>query len=876
MKRRIILVFVVLIFTMGIVNAENDEKIYITKQVKPESLKIDGQLNDIAWDMLEWRSDFIQREPFDGKLPSQKTAFKILYDEDNIYIAIMAYDSEPDSIVKRIAHKDNIDGDQVAVQFDSYNDNLTAFSFMVSASGVKTDFIISNDGEHEDFDWNPIWYVKTSSNNEGWIAEMQIPLSQLRFNGNKEQLWGLNVGRFLFRKEELVFWSPIPQDAPGWVSEFGQLHGIDNIKPKKEISIIPYTVGKIERFEKEEGNPFQTGKSSQLSAGFDAKIGVTNDLTVDLSVNPDFGQVEADPSEVNLTAYETYFSEKRPFFIEGRNIMNYQLMSGGGDLSSENLFYSRRIGRTPHYYPDIDSDEYINMPDNSSILGAIKLTGKTKNGWSIGVLESITTKEEAEIDNSGDRRFETVEPFTNYFLGRLQKDINEGNTSFGTMITATNRSINSDDLLFLHKEAYTGGIDFQHQWKDKTYFFNFKGIFSYVKGDPEAILNTQTSSARYYQRPDASYLSVDSSRTSLSGTGGSIQIGKSGNGHFKYAAFLNWKSPGLELNDMGYLRNADNIMQIFWVQYRIWEPFSIFRSINVNLNQWSGWNFGGQNVFNGANVNLNLQFKNYWSFGMGLNPDFESTSSSTLRGGPSFKEPGSFGLWYNLNSDGRKKLSMHIGSFLNWGFENQVERKNFWMGFDYKPYDAFSLSLSPSISHRKTDLQYVTTESYIDDDRYILASINQKTLSMSIRLNLNLTPDLSIQYYGQPFIAAGKYSNFKRVTNSIADNYNDRFHEFIDDEISYDFDNEIYNIDENSNGISDYNIENPDFNILQFRSNLVARWEYLPGSTLYLVWSQGKNDYYSNGNFALSDVNNLIDIYSHNIFLVKLSYRLGV
>jgi len=874
MKKGII--FVLLLFIVTIVKAENDGKKYTTKQVKKDSPKIDGVLNDVAWDLVEWSDDFVQREPYDGKLPSQKTAFKILYDENNIYIAIMVFDTEPDSIVKRIAHKDNIDGDQVVVQFDSYNDNLTAFSFMVSASGVKTDFLISNDGDNEDYDWNPIWDVKTSISDDGWVAEMQIPLTQLRFNGNEEQLWGLNVGRFLFRKAELDLWSPIPQDSPGWVSKFGELHGIDKIRPKKEISLIPYIVGKIERFEKEEGNPFQTGKRSKLVAGFDAKIGITNNLTIDLTVNPDFGQVEADPSEVNLTAFETYFQEKRPFFIEGRNIMNYQLMPGGGDLSSENLFYSRRIGRTPHYYPDTESDEYVNMPDNTTILGAVKLTGKTKKGWSIGVLESITSKEEAEIDNAGSRKFETIEPFTNYFLGRLQKDIDEGNTSIGGMFTATNRNIDSDDLLFLHKEAYTGGVDFRHQWKDKTYFFNFKGIFSHVIGDPEAILNTQTSSARYFQRPDASYLSVDSSRTSLSGTGGSIQIGKMGNGHFKYAAFLNWKSPGLELNDMGYLRNTDNIMQIFWMQYRIWEPFSIFRSINVNFNQWSGWNFGGTNVFNGANVNFHMQFKNYWSFGMGLNPDFGSISASSLRGGPSFKESGNFGMWTNLRTDDRKDVNLSFGSFTLWGFENQVEIKNFWAGINYKPFDAFSLRFSPSISNRQSDLQYVATESIMDDNRYLLASINQKTLSMSIRINLNLTPDFSVQYYGQPFVAAGKYSNFKRVTDPIADKYNDRFQIFNDNEISYNVNDEIYNIDENSNGSIDYSIENPNFNILQFRSNLVARWEYKPSSILYVVWSQGKSDYYSNGNFAFSDVNNLIDIYPHNIFLVKLSYRFGV
>ncbi|MCG8523802.1 MAG: DUF5916 domain-containing protein, partial [Pseudomonadales bacterium] len=337
----------------------------------------------------------------------------------------------------------------------------TSFAFFVSAAGVKNDFVQSNDGGTEDTTWDPIWWVKTTKTESGWNAEMRIPLSQLRFEEGDEQLWGMQVLRFIFRKDELSSWQPMEREKSGFVSQFGTMNGIKNIKPKNTMSVTPYAVARTERFEKEPENPFRSsGKVNDLDVGLDAKIGLTNYLTMDLTINPDFGQVEADPSEVNLTTYETFFEEKRPFFIEGKNILNYSLQFGGGDLAAEGLFYSRRIGRRPHYYPDLEDGEYADSPDFTSILGAAKITGKTKNGWSVGVLESVTAEENAEIKGIGEGRTQSVEPLTNYFVGRLQKDFNEGNTYVGGMLTAVNRNINDSNLDFLHKSAYTGGFDF--------------------------------------------------------------------------------------------------------------------------------------------------------------------------------------------------------------------------------------------------------------------------------------------------------------------------------------------------------------------------------------------------------------------------------
>ena len=868
--QKLILFVLFLCLTM---NIQADNKTYYTKEITSELPIIDGKIDDLVWETVDWGGDFIQHSPFEGQQPSQETKFKILYDQKNLYIAFRCFDTQPDSIVQRMSRRDGFEGDWIEINIDSYNDKRTAFSFTLCASGVKGDEMITNDGDNFDSSWDPIWYGKTSIDNNGWVAEMCIPLSQLRYSNKEEHIWGLQFTRRLYRKEERSIWKFIPRDASGWVNDFGELHGISGIEPQKQIEILPYAVAKVERFEKEEGNPFLTGKDAGFSFGVDGKIGVTSDLTLDFTVNPDFGQVEADPSEVNLSAFESYFAEKRPFFIEGKSIMNFQITGGNGGFSRDNLFYSRRIGRSPHYYPDTEDNEYVNQPDNTHILGAAKLSGRTKNGWSIGVLESVTTQEFAEIDNEGDRRMEKVEPVTNYFLGRLRKDFNQGNTLLGGMITSTYRDINSSQLEYLHKQAYTGGLDFTHQWKDKTYCFNFNSVFSNVQGTEEAILNTQESSLRYFQRPDASHVSIDSSLTQLSGWGGNIGFGKQAKGHWRYQGAVTWRSPGLELNDMGYLRKADQIMQSFWIGYNIWEPFSIFRSMNINANQWRGWDFSGKNIFDGGNINFNTSLKNYWSFGTGFNVQGNSISVSELRGGPSFKTPGGYSNWFNVSSDNRKMIRFNIGGWNYFGKDNYVNMNNFWAGITIHPHNALSISISPSYSYQGETVQYVEAVDFGSEKRYVMAKLKQHTLATSIRLNYNITPNLTVQYYGQPFISNGAYSEYKMITNPVAEKVNDRYYIYNDNQITYNSDDEVFEIDETNDGLYDYSIGKPDFKFLQFRSNLVLRWEYIPGSTLFIVWNQGRTSFpdYKNFNFQ-NEIGDMIDIQPHNIFLIKFTY----
>ena len=872
---RIVSVLSLVCFSLqGLSNSVSQEKkVCYAQRVELNAPVIDGKLDDPAWQSLEWEKGFIQHEPYEGKDPSQETGFKILYDDNNIYVVFRAFDTNPDSIDSRLSRKDNIQSDYVGIQLDSYFDQRTAFTFMVSASGVKMDGIFSNDGENEDFTWDPIWFVKTSIDGEGWVAEMKIPLSQLRFDKEENQVWGLQVGRFLFRKQELSLWQPIPRDAPGWVHQFGELKGITGIIPRRQIEIAPYAVAGTERFEKESGNPFATGKLNKFNAGVDGKIGITNNMIIDFTLNPDFGQVEADPSQVNLTAFEIFFEEKRPFFIEGKNIFNYPLnFFDGDDLGSENLFYSRRIGRNPQLDPELDEGEYDDVPTRTSIIGAAKLTGKTKNGLSIGILESVTAREKAEIDYEGDRRFETVEPLTNYSVTRIQKDFNKGNTLLGGVFTTTNRFIEDPTLDFLHTSAYTGGIDFTHNWKERTYSFMVKTYFSNVRGSQESLIHTQESSARYFQRPDNDYAKLDSGRTSLSGHGGTIGIGKFANGHWRYAGFIYWKSPGLELNDIGFMPGADQIMQVFWTGYRVWEPFSIFRELNINFNQWTIFDFGGNLNHKGGNININTQFKNYWFLSTGINPEFKGLSNSMLRGGPSIIIPGTISTWLEISSDQRKKFNYAVFTNQSWGSEQSSRNHSYGIFLTYRPIDALDISLSPSLDLTSRNLQYVDTRVLDPDNQFIFATLDQKTLRLSLRLNFNITPNLTLQYWGQPFISVGKYDNFKKITGTHAEEYTDRYYIFTDDEFKW-------NDSINSYQITDipgfkYPIENPDFHIKEFKSNFVARWEFIPGSTLYFVWSQGRARDNPNGEFDLKqDICDMFDIHPHDIFLIKFSYR---
>ncbi|GAB4334988.1 MAG: hypothetical protein OHK0038_12500 [Flammeovirgaceae bacterium] len=884
--------------TDSLKKAAKTQKRTYTTRLASQPPHIDGFLNDETWNSVEWATNFTQREPADGEEPTYQTAFKVLYDERNLYVAIRAYDSEPDKIARRMSRRDGFDGDFVELNIDSYNDKRTAFSFSLSASGVIGDEAISNNGENWDSSWDPIWWGKTNVDELGWTAEIRIPLSQLRFANNDDMTWGFQVLRMNFRKQERSYWQYIPQNSTGWVHLFGELNGLKGIKPQKQLEIMPYIVAKNDQYPiptDEKDNPFLTGNESKITTGVDAKIGITSDITLDLTVNPDFGQVEADPSQVNLTAFEVFFQERRPFFVESRNILDYQLSRGpvGGSFNIDNLLYSRRIGRNPSYYPDTDKTsqdtvrEYVKQPNQTRILGAAKLTGKNKNGFSFGLMEAFTEKTYSKIDSLGHRRKEAVEPFTNYLVARAQKDFKEGRTVIGGIFTNVYRKIDEAHLEFIRKEAYSSGIDFLHHFdKDRKYFLSGNVVFSHIKGSKKAIYEAQTSNRRLFQRPDANYLSVNENRTSLSGHGGMVRFGKRGGDNFRYETGITWRSPGLELNDVGFLRQADVIRHWAQVSYQQLKPNQYFRRFFANITIKEGWDFGGKNLSQGVNGEINVQLNNFWWLGLGAEGLLKWVSNNDLRGGPAIRYPGGAWIWGWADTNYSKKLagSMGMSAFVpDQGYNHNVE---IWGGFRYRISNALEVSFYPNASIYDHELQYVTTVSNANqnsESRYIVAKIDQKTVSAQFRVNLVLRPNLSIQYYGQPFAFIGRYKDFKKITNASDAQYLNRFVRFTSLHIKENADGG-YDIDEDLNGITDYQIDKPDFDFSQFRQNFVLRWEYIPGSVFFAVWAingeatdfQNKTTLGSTTRFAADMITNAYHfspMKAHHTFLIKYTYR---
>jgi len=869
-----ILILILSISQSGFAKITYEKRFYETTPISIETPIVDGILNDAIWLKGVWQGGFIQREPLEGSKPSQNTEFQIIYDNNFLYIAIKAYDSSPDSVSYMVSRRDEIDGDAVGLAIDSYNDKKTAFGFWVNAAGVKKDFIITEDGNNEDANWDPIWWVKTSKTHDGWTAEMKIPLNQLRFANIGDLTWGLQVGRYYFRKQEASYWQFIPKDASGWVHNFGEINGLKGLTPRRQVEVAPYLVTKTESFQKEEGNPFMTGRRNSVNVGLDAKIGLSNNFTLDLTVNPDFGQVEADPSIINLTAYEIYFPEKRPFFIEGSNLFSFNMQSGDGDQASENLFYSRRIGRSPNLNRDTRDNEYVYTPANTTILGAAKVSGRNNNGLSVGLLESVTSNSWASIEYNDKRNHELIEPLTSYFVGSLKKEYNKGNTVVNGIFTSTNRQLTTTTEDYFHKNAFTGGVHLEHYWNNRNYYVSGKAYMSYVDGTKEAILLTQTSPARYFQRSNLKYEHVDSSRTSLTGNGGIVEFGKTGEGHVRFMTFVSWKSPMLEVNDIGYSQNVDDIFQVAWVGIRFWKPVFIFKSININFNQWSGWNFGGQSAYSGGNVNFNFQFKNYWGIGSGINRNGENLSSGALWGGPTLKTPGNWNNWYNIYSDERKSLIVAFGGSNVWGDLNSRVYHEYFGSISYRPSKKIQLTLSPDFTISSRKLQYFTDLDWNSNKRYIVASLRNKEYVLSFRVQYSINPELTIQYYARPYLTSGKYSEYKMITDPLASKFKDRFSTYTSSQISYDAVNGEFNIDENTDGTTDYSFSKSDFNFIDLQSNLIVRWEYRPGSTLFFVWTMGKQNSYDTYSTSIGrDVDNLFTSYPHNIFLLKFSYR---
>ena len=815
--------------------------------------KIDGKLNDECWQTIgKWDGGFIQQQPHQAKPPSQETEIKILYDDKYLYFAIICYDNEPEKMSPILGRRDDYTvGDIAGIALDSYNDKQTAFEFNLTAAGQKVDLM--HMGEYGwDFNWDAVWDGKTSIGDSAWYAEMRVPFTQIRFSNEKEHVWGMHIWRWIYRFNEESQWKLIPIDAPAMVYIFGELRGIKDIPYKRNFEVMPYASAKYIT---------ETNNNQTFGAGVDGKIGVTSNFTLDYTFNPDFGQVEADPSDLNLTSYETFFEEKRPFFLEGKSILEY---TAGRDM----LFYSRRIGDAPSYSPDVDDEDIVSMPENTSIINALKLTGKNKSGLSMGFINSMTAKENATFLLNGSEDKETVEPFTNYFIGRVKQDFNEGSTVLGGMVTSTYRNIKDEHLEFLVDNSLVGGLDFEHNWMNRKYFVSAKSFFSKINGSEKAISRLQRSSRHLYQREDADHLEYNNQLTSLKGWGGELSGGKR-SGKFRLTGELDWRSPGVDLNDVGYMRQADYIKEDVGLVYSVNKPKGILLNYMFMLEQRHHWSFGGENLQDELDGQMQLYFKNYWKFGFDLDRTYNEIDTRQLRGGPSLRIDGNTSAGFIVQTN-RSKDFFLAGKLDFTNYDDKITWEN---RYDFTVRwlisNRFTVESKTGFSSEIDNSQYVFQTKVNNKKEYVVGKIDRNTLYTTFRAEFFISPELSLQYYGSPYASTGKFIDYRSVEHSKSRDLDER----------YSFLNVVENehgkflYDDNNNLYYDFSDGNFDFNYQEFQSNFVARWEYKTGSTIYFVWT--------NTRFTYDDVHNpsiinsfkdIMKVKAQNAFMIKVSY----
>ena len=844
-----------------------------TAMQRAGSISIDGVLDEAAWAAAPVSSGFWQRYPDEGKPPAHRTEFRVLYDDSAIYVAIRAHDSEPDKIKSLLTRRDETSpSDWLMVGIDSYHDKRTAFVFALNAANVQRDWLVFDDLA-EDTSWDAVWTGSSKIDAAGWSAEFEIPLSQLRFSTNEPQ-WGLQVGRVIGRTGEENYWSPMPREANRTVSLFGALEGLSNVKPGRRLELLPYVSGGAAFGTLDADNPFDKSVAGRGSVGLDVRYGLGSAFTLAASINPDFGQIEADPSQVNLGAGELFFPEKRPFFLEGADIFQFPL--GIGDNQAEGLFYSRRIGASPHGSPDAD---FADIPGSTTIYGAAKVSGKAL-GWSIGLLEALTAQETARTDVGGERGKEVVEPLANYAIGRIKRDFRNGKTQVGALMTAVNRKLDGtgmeDDL---HRSAYTGGAELKHRFASDAWNFSAKASGTYVHGAPEALQKTQRLIQHLYQRPDANYIEFDPNMTTMTGYSLAMNIGRDGQTkHWRWTVGGDMRSPGYEANDMGFQNGGDNAIAFGWLQYRDDKPGDRLLRYALNANLWGYSDFEPQFDGMGGNINGNAQFENHWSISGAIGADKSFWDLGKLRGGPSIR--GVFTPLWNVfvNTDDRKSVKGSAGWYVNYTPEaHNSYRGGIDLGVTVQAKPNISVYLGPTVQMVNDDAQYV--DEVVDDGgmpHYVFAKLHEVVVAMTTRVSWTLSPRLSFQAYAQPFIAAGDYREYRETADVYANDYEDRFHELRGAEIVIDRDNEEARVDRNGDGVTDYSFGLGDFNFRQLRSNVVLRWEYKPGSTAFLIWSHGQTDVDSDGRFGTGGlsrgVGGLLDAPSEDVVMIKVNY----
>jgi hypothetical protein len=805
---------------------------------------IDGRDDDAVWARAQVISDFVEWRPTEGKAPRFPTVAKVAYDPANLYVFVRCFDPHPDSIIQLLARRDSwTSSDMVWLFIDSYHDRRTGYEFGVNAAGVKIDQAVYDDG-NEDGAWDAVWDVATRIDSLGWTAEFRIPMSQMRYGPQREHTFGFTVDRDIYRFNERVSWPVISQSHNGLISQLGEVSGFDGLEAPRRLEAAPYLVAK--NASEIRNNVFARG--SDATIGADLKYRVAPNLTLDATINPDFGQVESDPAVFNLTAFESFFSERRPFFVAGRGLFQFPVNCSQVNCSSEGLFYSRRIGRTPPL-AGVYGDTTPQQP--TTILGAAKLTGRMPNGLTLGFMDAVTGRATLGGDT-------TTAPGTNFSVLRVKQDMRQGRSSVGVMFTGVNRSMDRFTTPYLTRSAYAGALDFRHKFLKDNYEVSGSVDLSRVAGSAEVISGIQRSAVHYYQRPDAG-LPLDTLRTSLSGDAEELHLAKYGGEHLLFESAYMRRSPGFEVNDAGYLQRADQQTWATWVGYFDRKQRKLYNRFQWNNNWWQYWTTEGLPLEAAYNTNLHVQFRNNWWIHLGgtygqLGATYDDRSA---RGGPAVRQDAYIAPWFGIEGDDRNALVPYMWVSYFKGDAGHNWRVNLSPELDYKT-GPFSSSLSLDWTRNVADNQwYGNAVDGAGVRHYTFAHLRQLTVGVTARLNYTFTPTMSLQVYAQPFITKGTFSNVRELSATPrAARYEDRYVAYGDTAVS------------NHPG---------GFNFKQFASNVVFRWEYRPGSTLFVVWSQGRQGSVGaegTGSYR-DDIRELFGIHPLNTFLVKVAYWLN-
>ncbi len=842
------------------------------------TIKIDGVLDEPVWQRPGF-GGFIQSDPEDGRPETEKSTVWVAFDKDCLYIAARLADARPDLIVSRLGRRDEtVESDWFYFGIDPYLDRRSGYYFAVNPAGSIADGTFFND-EQTDSTWDGIWDCAARVDAGGWTVEMRIPFHQLRFRTREDYVWGVNFERIIKRKNETTLFAWRPKEQSGLVSRFADLLGVRGIDSGRRLELSPFAAGSADVQPAVGGNPFRTGAAWKGNGGLDFKAGLKSNLTLDVTVNPDFGQVEVDPAVINISDQETYYLEKRPFFIEGSSLFNF---GRGGPNAYKSFgwtdpafFYSRRIGRTPQ--GGVSGPGSVDMPDWATILTAAKVTGRIAEGFSLGVISALTQREYADVDLAGARYQVEVEPFTYYGVVRGLKEIEDGRQGLGFIATSVLRDLRAGTTLAdtLVRDAFALGVD-GWTFLDGARTWSLSGWAggTIVTGTEAALTRLQTSSLHYFQRPDIDYAHVDPRATSLSGWAGRLYLNKQ-QGNLVFDAALGAMSPGFEANDLGYHTRGDVYNGHFELGYQVFHPGPVFRRWIASVSYYRDYDFGWNRTDEYINLDGQGQFLNYWTTDLHLDYQPPKLSHWLTRGGPLAYYPSGATIRVGLGGDDRRpliaKASAQYRTHPDGGYNWTLAASLIW-----KPSPNFSLSVGPGYTWRYSQGEWVTKvadplKTATLGVRYVLADLIQKTLPIEIRLNWTFSPRLSLQAYLQPYIGTGDYRLFKELDAVRTF----RFDVYGTNGSTLAFDGTTYTVDPDGPGpAKPFSFADPDFGLRSLRGTVVLRWEYHPGSMLYLVWTQRRADteVISDIHFA-EDFGDLVRATGETIVLLKFSYR---